>query len=122
MTRAVLLVDHGSRLAEANAILEELAAQLRSRLPDHIVEVAHMELAKPTVADGVEACVAAGATQIAVHPHFLGPGRHLTRDIPQLLQDATARHSGVTVTIMPPLGAHEKLVDLVLERVKETDR
>ncbi len=121
MTRAILLVDHGSRLAEANAILEELAAQLRARLPDHVIEVAHMELAKPTVADAVEACVAAGATRIAVHPHFLGPGRHVSRDIPQLVRDAVGRHPDVSVRILPPLGAHERLVELVLERVEETD-
>ncbi len=121
MTRAILLVDHGSRLADANAILAELAARVRARLPGHVVEIAHMELAKPTLADGVDACVAAGATQIAIHPHFLGPGRHTTRDIPRLVREAAAQHPGVTWKITPPLGAHEKLVDLILERVAEAD-
>lgn len=117
MSGAILLVDHGSRRPEANAQLETLAERLRSRLPDRVVETAHMELAPPSVHEGVAACVAAGAEEIVVHPFFLGPGRHTREDIPRLVREAAARHPGLRVRISEPLGLHEKLVDLVLERI-----
>ena len=40
VTRAILLVDHGSQLPEANRVLDRIAGSVRARLPDAIVEVA----------------------------------------------------------------------------------
>jgi sirohydrochlorin ferrochelatase len=119
MKRAVVLVDHGSRAAEANAVLDEVAALLRRRLPERIVEVAHMELAPPTLAEAVARCVAAGAREVLVHPYFLAPGAHATRDVPAQAAAAAARHPGVTVRVSPPLGAHEGIVDAILARLAE---
>jgi len=119
--RAVLLIDHGSRRSDANAVLEELAGRLRTRLPDRIVAFAHMELAEPTVAQGIAACVAKGATEIVVHPYFLAPGSHSTDDIPRLAQAALADTPHVTLRIARALGVHEKLVEVVLERVLEAE-
>jgi len=114
---AILLVDHGSRQAAANDQLEEIAQRLRAREPGRIVVTAHLELAGPSIGEGIDACVAAGARAIVVHPYMLSPGRHSTVDIPRLAAEARARHRGVRVTVSEPLGVHEKLVDIVLERV-----
>jgi sirohydrochlorin ferrochelatase len=122
MTRAILLVDHGSRVASANAALEEIAEQLRPRLPGRIVRVAHLELAAPGIGEGIDACAAAGATEIVVHPYFLSPGRHTCRDIPRQVEQAAARHPGVRVRLTPPLGPHEKLLEIILERVERAGR
>ena len=122
MKRAVLLVDHGSRREEANSQLDALAERVRARLPDRFVQLAHMELAEPSIEQGVDACVAAGAQEIVVHPYFLGPGNHTRDDIPRLVAEATARHAGLRVAISEPLGLHDKLVDVVLARVEEAGR
>lgn len=122
MKRAVLLVDHGSRREEANAQLEALARRVRARLPDRFVAAAHMELAEPSIAQGIEACVAAGAEEILVHPYFLGPGSHTREDIPRLVARAAARHPGLRIAISEPLGLHEGLVDVVLARLAECCR
>jgi sirohydrochlorin ferrochelatase len=114
---AVLLVDHGSRRPEANALLERVAAMLRPRLPDQLVGVAHMDLASPSIAEGIAACVAAGAEEIVVHPYFLGPGHHTRHDIPALVRDAAGSHPGLRVHISEPLGLHERLVDVIVDRV-----
>ncbi len=118
---AILLVDHGSRRAEANEQLESIAQLLRDRDPERIVRVAHMEIASPTIAEGIAACVEAGAREIVVHPYLLAPGRHSREDIPALAAEAAADHPGVTVRVSEPLGVHEKLVDVVLERVNAAD-
>ena len=47
--------------------------------------VAHMELAKPSLAEGLARCAASGASEVVVCPYFLGPGRHTSRDIPRLV-------------------------------------
>lgn len=117
MKRAILLVDHGSRRAEANEQLTALAERVARRAPERVVRVAHLELAAPGIGEGVDACVAAGAGEIVVLPYFLGPGSHTQRDIPRLVEEAAARHPGVRVRIGEPLGIDERIVDLILDRV-----
>jgi sirohydrochlorin ferrochelatase len=117
--RAILLVDHGSRRPEANAQLEAVAAEVAKRAPDVFVTCAHMELAPPDIAAGIAACAGAGADAVVVHPYFLAPGRHTTRDIPRLVREAAALHPGLDVRVSEPLGLHPKLVEVVLDRVAQ---
>jgi sirohydrochlorin ferrochelatase len=117
--RAIVLIDHGSREPRANAQLEEIAALLRERLPETPVVTAHMELAEPTIAAAVEACVRGGASEIVVAPYFLALGRHAAHDIPLLVEEAAARHPGLRVAIAAPLGVHPGLVDAVAARISE---
>lgn len=116
MTVALLIVDHGSRSIEANEMLHVVAAMLKRRRSDLIVKVAHMELADPTMKDAVIECVAEGATEIVVHPYMISPGRHASRDIPRLVQELARSHAGTRFKVTKPLGLHEKIIDVVLER------
>jgi sirohydrochlorin ferrochelatase len=116
--RAILLVDHGSRRPEANALLEAVAELVAKRIPGTIVRCAHMELAGPDIATGFADCVSAGAREIVVHPYFLGPGNHTTQDIPRLVRTAAENHPDIAVRISEPLGLHPKLVDVILDRVE----
>lgn len=116
MKPAIVLVDHGSRRDEANRSLERVAAWVREHAPERTVRVAHMELAPPSLADAIAACVAEGAREIVVVPYFLAPGSHSARDIPQLARDAAADHPGVPVRVTAPLGPDPALAHLVLER------
>jgi sirohydrochlorin ferrochelatase len=119
--RAILLIDHGSRRAEANALLEDVADQVRRRAPESIVEVAHLEIAEPDIAEGIDACVKKGATHIVVHPYFLGPGRHTSEDIPTQVERAGERHPNVRIRISEPLGGHAALIDVILDRVSDAE-
>ncbi len=121
MKRAILLIDHGSRRAEANAQLDVVAEQVRKRAAESIVEVAHLEIAKPDIAEGIDACVKKGATQIVAHPYFLGPGRHTTEDIPAQVARAGEKHPNVRIRISEALGGHAALIDAILDRVSDAD-
>jgi sirohydrochlorin ferrochelatase len=114
---AIILIDHGSRLEEANRVLEETAERLQSQLPDHWVQPAHMELAEPSIEEAFAVCAAQGAREIIVFPYFLGPGKHSSRDIPALCQAAGRNHPQLTYRIVDPLGVHEKIVEIIRERV-----
>ena len=121
---AILLVDHGSRRNEANEQLDAVAERVRARCPDRIVRVAHLEIAEPTIAQAIADCVADGAVEIVVHPYLLAPGRHSRQDIPAQAEAAARNHLGVRVRVSEPLGlgAHDKLIDVVLERIEEAER
>jgi sirohydrochlorin ferrochelatase len=115
--RAILLVDHGSVKAEANYMLDCVANMLQAMVgPDVLVRAAHMELADPLIPAGVDACVAAGATELVVFPYMLSPGKHSTRDIPRMVAEAARRYPQVTVRVTPAFGVHAKLAEVIAER------
>ncbi len=118
MKRALLLVDHGSRREQANAVLVQVAEIIRDRSDFDTVHYAHMEIAEPTIPQGFDACVADGAREVIVHPYFLAPGSHYNDDVPRLVAEAAAKYPEVRWTITEPLGIHSKLCDVVLERVE----
>ncbi len=116
MSKALLIVDHGSVKEEANRMLEDVAELVRRKRPDLIVHIAHMELAEPTIEQGVSACVEDGATEVIVHPYMLSPGRHATTDIPSMAQDAVQGFPNLKFSVTGPLGLHDKIGEVVLER------
>jgi len=113
--RFLLLVDHGSRLEEANAMLERVAEVLQRRSGEP-VRIAHMEIAEPGIGAAIDACAAERADEIVVVPWFLSPGRHTTRDIPEQVRRAIARHPGLRARIAEPLGLDDRLIDVLLAR------
>jgi sirohydrochlorin ferrochelatase len=121
--RALILVDHGSVVQEANDMLVEITNMVRqnSRCQFDIVHYAHMELAEPTISQALDSCVAEGAEVIVVHPYFLAPGRHSTKDIPRIVGEAAKKHPGITHYVTEPLGVDAKIIEVILERADSID-
>jgi len=113
----IILIDHGSRLQAANDVLAELAALYARVSGTPIVEYAHMELAPPTLAEAYARCVTRGAARIVVMPYFLTPGRHASRDIPRMAEEAAAAHPGVPFRVTEPLGVDERIAQVIQSRV-----
>ncbi len=122
MSRALVIVDHGSRRPEAHDHLERVGQEIERRASGLRVYVAHMELAPPSLDDAIDACARDGVTEVVVHPFFLAPGRHLTEDIPELVRKASARHPDLEVRLTGPLGDAPGLPDLVLELLNSRAR
>ncbi|NOY93927.1 MAG: cobalamin biosynthesis protein CbiX [Deltaproteobacteria bacterium] len=115
--RSLILVDHGSRRPEAGRVLRQMLELLLRRLPpDTEVRGAHMELSAPSLAEAIDASVAAGAAEVIVVPFMLAPGRHVLEDVPRLAAEAARRHPGLSLRVTPCLGAHPALAQVVLER------
>ena len=117
--KAILLIDHGSTRPEANEMLACMANLVQVMVGDRaVVRHAHMELAEPTIAQGVRACIDAGATEIVAFPYMLSPGKHAMGDIPRLVAAAAAAPPAVRVRVTPAVGVHEKLAEVVLLRAE----
>ncbi len=113
--RGLVLIDHGSRAPEAHAHLERVADEVRAQAPGWLVRIAHMEQSAPALAEAVADCARAGATEVAVVPMFVAPGKHLTSDIPALVAAAAAAHPGLRVWQARALGEARGLAGLVVE-------
>ena len=115
--KAILLIDHGSRRDAANEMMDCMANLVQAMAgPGVVVRYAHMELADPSIAAGVQSCVDAGATELTVFPYMLSPGKHSTGDIPRMVAEAAAAHPALDVRVTGAFGVHEKLAELILAR------
>lgn len=118
--RALLVVAHGSRRTASNDEVRQLTNQLRAAAGDEFaqVECAFLELADPSIPDGIDCCIAEGATEVVILPYFLSAGRHVVKDIPELVAGSQAKHPAVSLRIAPYLGTAGTLVGSLLELSK----
>jgi sirohydrochlorin ferrochelatase len=119
MKNGIIIVDHGSRRAESNEMLEEVARLFAQRFAEmyDIVEPAHMELAEPSIGTAYAKCVDRGATRIVVCPFFLGPGKHWTGDIPRITAEAAEKFPQTEYHVTMPLGIDDLILELLAKRV-----
>jgi len=117
---AVLLIAHGSRRAEANQELHDLAQRMAATGEYSIVESAFLELCEPDIATGGDRCVGRGATRVVMIPFFLSMGVHLTRDLTAARDELVEKYPAVQFELGPPLGPHPLLDQLVRTRISET--
>ena len=117
---ALLLVAHGSRRQQSNDEVTLLAEKLRESCHQDytIVHSGFLELASPSIPEGIENCIKDGATRVTVLPYFLNSGRHVVEDVPEIVADATKQHPDIDIVIAPHLGASSLMVDLLINSAK----
>lgn len=110
----ILLMDHGSKKPASNARLQALANFYQASMDEKyengtdsekqgqtqvIVRAAHMEIAAPSIPDGLKFLLEAGAEEIICHPFFLSPdGRHVSEDIPEII-DGAIQSMGIQIPV-----------------------
>jgi sirohydrochlorin ferrochelatase len=119
MKTAVLMIAHGSRIAEANDAARDVADMVREITGFEIVEVSFREMHDPNILTGIDACVAKGADRILLMPYFLFMGAHVLHDLPDEIAAARKRYPGVLMEMGGHLVAHRKLAEIEAERIGE---
>lgn len=116
---AVLLIAHGSRRAEANQDLVQLADLVSERGRYQIVEVSYLELAEPSIPQGGQKCVNRGARRVLMMPYFLSAGVHVVNDLQEIRSALANQFPLVDFVLCPHLGLHPLMAEIVLERLTE---
>jgi sirohydrochlorin cobaltochelatase len=115
----ILLVGHGTRdpggIAEFHA-----AAELIQRSSDgRPVAPCFLELATPSIAEGIEQLAVHGATRIIVVPLLLFSAGHAKRDIPAAVSAAAAGRPELTIQQTAPLECEPQILSLSARRFRE---
>ncbi|MCZ6566666.1 MAG: CbiX/SirB N-terminal domain-containing protein [Gammaproteobacteria bacterium] len=118
---ALLLIAHGSRREASNDEVRELTRELvqKSKRKFSIVECAFLELAIPSIPEGVTICVQKGANSITVLPYFLSAGRHVAVDIPEELGKAMQLHPQLEIKVAPYLGSANEISSILVSLSKQ---
>jgi sirohydrochlorin cobaltochelatase len=120
---ALVLFAHGARepgWAEPFRAIRDRVARARG---DLAVELAFLEVMKPSLEECVAQLAASGYVRVTVAPLFLGMGGHLKHDLPQRLGGIRKRHPALEIDTLPPIGEAEALLDAIAGwLVNETQR
>ncbi|MDP9375292.1 MAG: sirohydrochlorin chelatase [Chloroflexota bacterium] len=117
MTRAVLIIGHGTRDGAGAAEFLRFAREVAAHWPDRRVEPCFLELADPPVLPALEAVIAGGARDIVVAPAFLLGAGHIKNDLPAAIDVTRARFPGVTIRYSAPLGVEPRVLRVLDERI-----
>lgn len=121
---AVVLIGHGSKLPYGKDVLEELRRRIEMREIFKEVRVAFMQLNSPSIEETLRNLAKDGMKNIVALPVFLADGAHTTEDIPEKLKAAFEgawEEIGRDVKLIygKPIGVDERIVDILLDRVKD---
>lgn len=113
---ALLLVAHGSRRPQSNREVTALAEKLSEHCSEHYAAVhsAFLELAEPSIPEGIRYCVDKGAITVVVLPYFLNSGRHVVDDIPAIVNESRATFPDIEIKMAPHIGASDLMTELLL--------
>lgn len=118
---SIILIGHGSPKKDANhleAIGNMLHSIMHSGCDNGCVKTAYLQFTGPGIMETIEGCVKSGKKKIIIHPFFLSAGMHVTKDIPEMIKDARGMYPDVEFIYTDPLGIHEKLAHIVMDRIK----
>lgn len=115
MKRGLLLFAHGARDPRWAVPFHAVADRIRTAAPSLPVELAFLELMKPTLAEAAERLIDEGCSNIHVVPLFLGTGGHVRHDLPALMAEVEGRHPEVRIQLHPVVGEAEAVLDAMAQ-------
>jgi precorrin-8X/cobalt-precorrin-8 methylmutase len=116
----ILLIGHGSSDKNARNAFIYTVNTLKPFY--RTVRFCFLELDKPDIEEGIKDVLIQNDPKIILlMPYFLHKGAHIKRDIIANINTALEKYRFKNVFITKHLGVDEKLVDLIVERVREVE-
>lgn len=121
MDKALFVLAHGSKAPEADSILEAVVEKVRVKAEEEFSYVGYgsLQISKPSFEEGIEELINKGVKEIVIVPMFIFIGNHVKYDIPELLDMLKEKYSGVSFIMGNPIGADDKLVEIIMSRAIE---
>jgi sirohydrochlorin cobaltochelatase len=108
--KGIILFGHGARNPEYVQPFKRIRALVEAQQPGVPVEVGFLELTQPPLEATIECLVSRGVDEIKVVPIFFAPGRHVLKDLPQLISNAIDRFPGVEFEVAACVGEVDSVI------------
>ena len=115
----VVVLGHGSRLKKANALIPEIINGLKRTLGLSKIYPAYLQLAKPDLGQSLEKLAKAGCRKIIIIPFFLFVGNHVSRDIPEIIEQEKKKYPDARFIYTENLGEDSRIADIVADKIRE---
>jgi len=119
VSSGILLIGHGTRDPAGVREFLALADWVKQFAAPVPVEACFLELAEPTIAEGVQRLARAGVRRLLVAPLLLFSAGHHQRDVPEAVTAALAGYPEITTAQLPALNDHPRVLALSQRRLNE---
>jgi precorrin-8X/cobalt-precorrin-8 methylmutase len=119
----VIIICHGSRgergMVGVPETLREVIEGLKPLLvPGLEVVGAALQFNHPNLEEAVESLATRGVKRLVIMPYFLFAGRHITEDIPRIIEKLKKNYPEIQFVMASPLGLEDKFIDQVARCLK----
>jgi sirohydrochlorin ferrochelatase len=126
MSKAVLIIGHGSTLM-FNKMTMEAQAEVLKEMGRENIYIGFNETSMPSIEDAMMEMAYDGVDEVVALPFFIASGLHMTRDIPPKLGLSNGESEMVTdvdgkkilVHFETPFGEDPNLTDILCEKIEE---
>ncbi len=115
----VLFIGHGTRKPEGIRQFTELCDQVAKLLPGLAVGHGFLELASPSIVEGLKLLCQRPLRKILAVPVFLFEAGHTKVDIPEAIAEFQHSMPGTPILQTPALACHSALLELAQQRQRE---
>ena len=115
----VVVLGHGSRRKEANELIPRIIRDLKRTLGLPKIYPAYLQLAKPELGESLERLAKAKCRRIIIIPFFLFVGNHVSRDIPEVIEQEKKKYPDVRFIYTRNLGEDSRIADIVADKIME---
>jgi sirohydrochlorin cobaltochelatase len=117
---AIILFAHGARETEWARPFEDVRDRLRAE--GLRVELAYLEIMKPSLDEAARILGAEGVKTATIVPLFLAQGKHLKRELPEMVAVLRRYHVGMEFRVAPALGDEPEILAAITAWVKRAAR
>jgi len=116
---ALIIIAHGSRKESSNSEIILLGEKVKPLVDTQydVVKTAFLEFADPSLEESIKTCVKEGANEIIILPYFLAPGKHVTLDIPAIVEQMGIMYPEVKIALKEHLGSAKGMASLLSSMV-----
>ncbi len=117
--KAVLVVAHGSRNEDSSHMFLSILNMIRELKPDIRIEGAFMSFSDMNIESSIEQLIYDGVTEIDIVPYLLFSGNHVTKSIPNKINEFLKNDTRVKINYKKSLGIDKRLAEIVVDRIME---
>ncbi len=122
-SRALIVIAHGSRSRAANEEFKQVLAKLDGGTLGYAhIEAAFLEAAAPSLNAVVECLSICPVDSIDVYPLFFNCGRHVSRDIPALIESIGGQYPDISLSLLPYFGSFNGLATVMSQHIEQAGR
>jgi sirohydrochlorin cobaltochelatase len=115
--QAIIIIDHGSKSVTATEEFNFIVNTVKKKYNSPHVYGAHMEISTPSLGDIVRQISNTQIKKILIIPYFLFNGRHILKDIPQMIEELKPQYPSLHFNMAAPIGKEEQMADILLKRI-----
>ena len=116
MKKALIVIAHGSRETASNDSLFDFLKRFREQYTERLVQPAFLELASPLIPEAIDLCAEQGIKDIVIVPLMFFAGRHVKKDIPEMIEKAKMKYPEVDFHYAGPLSEHPGLFQILNDK------